>query len=371
MWLLTVAVVVAEVSRWDERSDGVLRADELEHWGRRYGPNRLLCAVPTVLPLHEDRVRRVVRSWGKRCDKLVFVVSEASVELEEEQVRFQSGGKAQFLRVETVRTDEESARNIWEKVHLMWVKIAELYADRFEWFAKVDDDTFLFADNLKHFTSFYNPRVTHFFGHTILFRWKQDNIVFNSGVTYVISKETLLRIAPVLKNMPKWTSGYRDVCADRDGAGEDTNFALCLASIGIRPDNTLDHEFRQRFLLFKLDAHRNQRRDDTTWYWKFKPKESKQEKDCCSEDLICIHGFKNKQLSDGEFEKLEKKYYGPGSTRKNDVPPKPSEFLFDADALDFETDSFRNRLPILPREIPRPMFKGYGQLYTKQDLINN
>lgn len=226
----------------------------------------------------------------------------------------------------------------------MWSMLEEKYIDKAEWFVKVDDDSYLFVDNLRHFAKFYNPNVPHFFGHTLPFRWKQDNIVFNSGVAYVLSRESLSRLAPVLRNMPQWKGGYRDRCVDRDGAGEDTSMGICLRSIGINPDNTLDHEYRQRFLLFSREGHERQKRRSGTWYWNYKPKIIPDAQNCCSDDMIVLHGFKGHKEDDTAFQNFENVYYRNGNDKKRDlrIPPKPSLFLYDPADLDFKIDAYLN-----------------------------
>jgi hypothetical protein len=253
--------------------------------------------------------------------------------------------------VNMTRSGDVEDRNIWEKMYRTWIHIEENYINDFEWFVKVDDDSYLFVDNLRNFVKYYDTNVPHYFGHTLMFRWKEDNIVFNTGIAYVLSRKTLQTIVPVFKTMPTWKSGFRDRCVDRAGAGEDTNMGVCLRSIGINPDNTLDSRKRQRFLPFFLSAHQNQSYVPDAWYWKYKPRDIGQGMNCCVEDIIAMHDFKRGKTDDENYEKLEEMYYRNGRDlmRSDEIPPPPQLFLYDR-MIDFEIDSHRNSLERFPNQ---------------------
>lgn len=334
-----------------QHSYGLLKKDELKHWGRyTYKPNRVLCAVPTTWNDSAHRIERIQKTWGPRCDILVFAVaSEYEIPA--------NVAVGELLVVDMTRSASPQDRNIWEKTHLMWRAVADKYLDNAEWFVKVDDDTFLFVDHLKGFTQYYNPQIPHYFGHTILTHWKSINIVFNAGLAYVLSREGLERVAVKLRNMPTRKRGMpEDACHDQKGANEDTAMSMCLHDVGINPDNTLDSKGRQRFLPFQLESHYTHKRDDNeSWFWKYKPMITGMEENCCvpPEELIAVHGYKNNDKDAERFFKLHemavasKDYIPP-------VPPKPSWFWYDEDLLDFEVDEWRNSLAV-----NRNRFTGY------------
>ena len=228
-----------------QHSYNLLINDELKHWGQyTYEPNHIMCAVPTTWNHSAHRIRRIQKTWGPLCDILVFAVaSEYDIPT--------NVTVGELLVVNMTRSASPKAGNIWEKTHLMWTAVADMYIDKADWFVKVDDDTFLFVNHLKKFTQYYNPKIPRYFGHTILNYWKSLNIVFNAGLAYVLSREALERVAVKLRNLPTWKDGMPyDACQDREAAPEDATMAICLHSVGINADNTLDAQGRQRFLPF-------------------------------------------------------------------------------------------------------------------------
>lgn len=331
----------------------VLRQEELDTWGRVRAPARIVCLIPTM-DAHKNRWQRISTTWGRHCDRLMWVFSSQS-HLEPPL------GEVMELHVQ--REQSDGARNIWEMSHKMWTKAGEYLANDAEWFVKVDDDTFFVVEHLRRFLQFYNPHVPHYLGHTIYYRWKKDNVVFNVGAAYVLSRKALQMVTPVLRGMktdPK-AGSYSVACVDRKGAAEDLAMSVCLASIGIRAGNTLDHKGRQRFLPFQPIGHvkylREGRGDE--WFWKYKPQVNTGGEDCCADEIITSHPYKGFERDDKEFTALEAKYHNVSrlSSTPAPVPPKPQWFLYDADLLDFEVDAYRNTLDPPPGQ---QVFRGYS-----------
>lgn len=342
-----------------KETEDLLRRDESENWGRLYRPLRILCGVPIVLPDSFHRIERIERTWGKRCDILLWTIAKDQLDLVPDD--FPSIGE--ILVVNTTRPSEGSKRNVWEKVHLMWAAIGEHYINKAEWFLKVDDDSFLFTQNLKRFVQFYNPMVPHYLGHTLTFRWS-ENIVFNSGIGYALSKAAVQRLAPTLRSMPVWSpqmSGNRDRCMDRDGAGSDTSMAICLKSVGVVPDNTLDELNRERFLTFQRESHREfGRKNDDSWYWRWKSRDIGEFDDCCSDEVIVAHGYKGKESKiDTMFDQYEREEMSKSITGEGlRVPPLPQWFLYAKD-IPFKIDEFRNVIEPSPPRDAEPPFQGW------------
>jgi hypothetical protein len=173
--------------------------------------------------------------------------------------------------------------------------------------------------------------------------------VFNAGLAYVLSKEALRRVSVKFKTMPVWQPGDpRDLCHDESGSGDDTSIAVCLREIGILADNTLDAQGRQRFFPFQLHAHYTHKRDDEeSWFWKYKPRDVGVETNCCVPEVIAAHGYGNDARDDEEFYKLHEMALRTRNITHDihaSIPPKPSWFLYDKEALDFEVDEWRNSL---------------------------
>ncbi len=106
----------------------------------------------------------------------------------------------------------------------MWTKVYSTpeYYNNFEWFIKADDDTFIATENLFSFLQYYDASFPYYLGHSIRSRCKSENVVFNSGICYVLSRETIRRIGYYQQHLPTTsTNTGRSHCIDRDGAGEE------------------------------------------------------------------------------------------------------------------------------------------------------
>ena len=216
------------------------------------------------------------------------------------------------------------------------------YLNNFEWFIKADDDTFVATENLSGFLQYYDPEYPHYLGHALRHRWKKDNIIFNSGTCYVLSRATIKKIGPYLQHLPTvHPPPSKEHCIDRVGAGEDPATASCLVGVGIRPGNTLDHELRERFLSFRDTDHIKMYREDT-WYWMYRPYGVGEGTNCCSEYLVSMHNYKTKYDAKKLYPALQRKYNQPKDWSKIILPPRPRLVLWDKYEMDLEIDEYLN-----------------------------
>ncbi|ETO29463.1 hypothetical protein RFI_07658 [Reticulomyxa filosa] len=116
------------------------------------------------------------------------------------------------------------------------------------------------------------------------------------------------------------------------------NYIRCIC---VYEGNTLDHELRERFLIFRPDDHVKIIREDT-WYWKFKPPQVKQGKECCSPYIVCAHNYK--YLGDAKlwYPILQATYNQPKNWSDIPLPPRPRTFIYDKEQVDFEIDEYFN-----------------------------
>lgn len=62
--------------------------------------------------------------------------------------------------------------------------LADRFLDDYEWFAKIDDDSYFSPDNFRHLTSTLDPEEYHYLGHT-QYHWGPNNL-FNLGELSII-----------------------------------------------------------------------------------------------------------------------------------------------------------------------------------------
>lgn len=85
---------------------------------------RILCWVLTTPKYHKSRAVHVLRTWGKRCNKIYFMTSQEDEELPT-----------------VVLTKPDRYDVLWGKTKEAFTRIYEEMRDEADWFMKADDDT--------------------------------------------------------------------------------------------------------------------------------------------------------------------------------------------------------------------------------------
>mmetsp|Transcript_28626 Transcript_28626/g.45618 ORF Transcript_28626/g.45618 Transcript_28626/m.45618 type:complete len:280 (-) Transcript_28626:141-980(-) len=261
-----------------------------------------------------------------------------------------------------MRGESPKERNIWEKMWRTWKLAGTEYLNRAEYFVKVDWDSFLVAENLRVYGSYLNPDEPWYMGHTLFQRWRIQNLVYNSGTCYVLSREALRRLAIRLhdiKSVCKKCGGSQ--CLDREGAGEDPQTGGCLRDLGILPADTLDAKGMQRFLPFRPRDHLfrvEYTADQNDWFWAFKGKigQKQVKENCCSPYPIAFHNFKTSPQAVWDKNALHEMEYffhlAPYESRIIGMdPPSKKQYQYDPDVLDFELTKDGNTEMARPNEI--------------------
>ncbi|PVD32275.1 hypothetical protein C0Q70_07708 [Pomacea canaliculata] len=191
---------------------------------------RVLIWVMTS-PKNLHKARAVKNTWGSRCDLLLFFSSENNTELP------------------TIELDvEEGREHLYEKTTQAFDYIYENYFDMADWFMKVDDDTFVIVENLRHFLHDKNASEPVFTG--LKFKIVVKVFFFQNfqsgGAGYVLSKEALRRFATRELSPPVCTNHTTD---------EDVELARCLHRLNVTILNSTDDKLRTRFHLFNMEKH--------------------------------------------------------------------------------------------------------------------
>jgi glycoprotein-N-acetylgalactosamine 3-beta-galactosyltransferase len=341
----------------DDR-DEFLKREELSKWGMKR-KIKILCFVSTAFPENSYRVDTIQNTWGSSCDLLIWAVNNPKAINWKPKV-----GENLFVNV-SFRIDPVTKETIslWEKIYKTFAELYRNHLDRADYFVKLDDDSFLFGDNLRDYLQYYDSRIPRWFGHSIPYKWQDTNIVFNTGSGYVLSREALKRVGPTLASLtPDNPGAPGDFCRDQQARAEEVILAACLRRFGIVPENTLDEKGRERFLFSPAGEYESYPRDETSWVWQFKSKRVGSGENCCTERLIVAHGYKDPGEMK-EMERLQKLAEGQKKLHPPPPPPKPELFLYDEDSIPFKVDKWRNRIPAQPYE--EPHFTGYAKSPNK------
>lgn len=85
---------------------------------------------------HETRARAILRTWGARCNRLLFMSSAADPVLD--TVVLPLSGAA------------EARSELWLKTSAAYRYVHRHHAGEFDWVLRADDDTYVVVENLRH-----------------------------------------------------------------------------------------------------------------------------------------------------------------------------------------------------------------------------
>ena len=167
---------------------------------------RVLCWVMTEPQNHETKARHVKDTWGRSCNKLVFMSSQEDPSLP------------------AVGLHAEEGQDNLQQAHLYLYKN---HFDDADWFLKADDDTYVVVENLRYMLQAHNHTDPVYFGCKFKPYVKQGYM--SGGAGYVLSKEALGRLA---------TKGLEDTsmlrCRSDDGGAEDVEMGKCMEGLGVK-----------------------------------------------------------------------------------------------------------------------------------------
>lgn len=192
-----------------------------------YSEVRILCWVLTYPSNHNTKARAVKETWGRKCNKLVFI----STQLED------------YLDVLLVNVTEDRV-HLWGKTRQGIQQVYENFGGDYDWFLKADDDTWIFMENLRNFLYAYSPEMPIYFGCKFKPYVPQG---YMSGSGYVLSREAVRRLnEDALIDEQKCRNGTEGT--------EDVEIGKCLYNVGVLAGDSRDQFNRSRFLPFPPDG---------------------------------------------------------------------------------------------------------------------
>ncbi|CAH1786780.1 unnamed protein product [Owenia fusiformis] len=231
---------------------------------------RILCWVMTS---PDDLLRRTIHiqnTWARHCDIDLYMSSE-------ENKTFPAVG----LNV------TEGRNNIGMKSKASWTYIYEHYRDKADYFMKVDPDSFIIIENLKHFLTDYDPSAPEFFGHIFNLNGDTKKKYMAGGSGVILSQESLKRLVTIAFKNYTW-------CMP-NGQAEDFKSGYCLGLVGCTPMNTTDSKGRERFMVFNPKAHLIGNYPE--WYLRYDSNNGRIKGiNCCSDFPIGFHYIKPDEL---------------------------------------------------------------------------
>ena len=128
---------------------------------------RVFCFVLTAPKYFDTRARAVNSTWGRRCDGLFFIT--------------ESSNDTQSLPIAPIANITPGYEHLTQKTVSALQYAYEYHFNKYDWFVKADDDTYIFMENLKAFLAKQNSSEPVTFGWIskvcllIIQRFSEDN----------------------------------------------------------------------------------------------------------------------------------------------------------------------------------------------------
>ncbi|SPP82405.1 glycoprotein-N-acetylgalactosamine 3-beta-galactosyltransferase 1 [Drosophila guanche] len=196
-----------------------------------YEEVRVLCFVYTKSSQHHLEAMGVFRTWGKRCNKLVFMSDKEDTEMG--AINLPGNGK----RIETWRKTKQALKYIYD-YHL----------DEADWFLEADTRTYVIMENLRQMLYPYSSSMPIYFG--------------SPGI--VMSRAALRRFVDL--SLPNAT-----LCEPKDTGATMGKLRECLNNAKVMAGNSRDIKGRRRMYLIDPQARLNAylRYDPNYWFWQY------------------------------------------------------------------------------------------------------
>ncbi|XP_063609456.1 glycoprotein-N-acetylgalactosamine 3-beta-galactosyltransferase 1-like [Penaeus indicus] len=152
---------------------------------------RILCWILTQPKSHYKKAVHVKNTWGKRCDKLIFMSTKNDEKL---------GAVA--------LNTSEGYYNLWGKTKAAFKYVYDHHLDEYDWFLKADDDTYTIMENMRYMLCSYDPKYPIYFGSKFRRFYKEGFLGGGSG--YVLSREATRKLVEeAMPNKTKCKAGER------------------------------------------------------------------------------------------------------------------------------------------------------------------
>ncbi|XP_071108389.1 glycoprotein-N-acetylgalactosamine 3-beta-galactosyltransferase 1-B-like [Haliotis cracherodii] len=232
---------------------------------------RISCWVMTNPKNLESRSRYIQMTWGKRCDRVVFISSETNTTFPAVGINVLEG-----------------RNHLTEKTLGGYHYVYDHHFDDCDWFFKADDDTYLIVENLRLFLTHFDTNKPIYFGHHFKTIIKQGYSSGGSGL--VVSKEALRRFGQ---------QGHDSKICRQTGIGGDVAFGQCMESLGVPIGNSSDSKGRSRFHCLAPSAHINGKYPK--WYYSYDAKGAKKGIRSMSNHPISFHYVPGSKMLELEY----------------------------------------------------------------------
>ncbi|CAD5121054.1 DgyrCDS9594 [Dimorphilus gyrociliatus] len=216
-----------EVQVWkDAKSHSQAEEELIQNFSQQV---RILCWVLTEPKSHKRKAMHVKATWGKRCNKLLFMSSEQDPNLPSIDL-----GVA------------EGRNNLWGKTKAAFRYIYKTHLEDADFFLKADDDTYVIVENLRKMLMNKDSQSKIYFGRR--FRPFVYQGYTSGGAGYVLTKEAVKAFVEDALPNPL-------LCRQDNGGPEDVEIGKCLSNVNVKLMDSRDEFGRERFNPFEPQLH--------------------------------------------------------------------------------------------------------------------
>lgn len=245
---------------------------------------RVLCWILTTPNQHRTRAIHVKRTWGKRCNRIIFMSTRPDI----------------TINAIALNVSSDSVGNTWAKTKRAFQYIYQHHRNDADWFLKADDDAYVILENLRYFLYAYSTNDPLYFGYKMA-RPESVRHGYNAGgASYVLSRDALRRFGEAsTSGMPSIPSNVSAPSCNlnSDRGVEDIEMGKCMEALGVIAGDTRDEMKRGRFFLNTPEWHLIPGKIDlSNWYWKNMWYRSDEGLHCCSDNAISFHRLRPEQM---------------------------------------------------------------------------
>ncbi|KAK3893063.1 hypothetical protein Pcinc_003109 [Petrolisthes cinctipes] len=255
---------------------------EAEEATRLANEVKVLCWVMTRPETHEKKAVHVKATWGKRCNKLIFMSSQNDTKLGAIDLGVGDGRDM-----------------LWAKTKAAFKYVYDHHINDYHWFFKADDDTFAIMENMRYMLSAYDASYPIYFGSRFKKFTKQGYM--SGGGGYVLSREAVKKfVEEALTDKTK--------CKTSPHGAEDAEMGKCLDNIGVMAGDSRDSLTRGRFFPFTPATHLFG--GVPKWYLDYVYYKPDTGLDCCSDTAVTFHYVDTHKLYELEYLLYHLRPYG-------------------------------------------------------------
>uniref|UniRef100_A0AAF5DM55 N-acetylgalactosaminide beta-1,3-galactosyltransferase n=2 Tax=Strongyloides stercoralis TaxID=6248 RepID=A0AAF5DM55_STRER len=196
-----------------------------------YKKVKIFCLIITGPQYTTSRVKYQKETWLKRCNNYLYVSSLSNISLPS-------------IGVDVV----EGRDTLWEKIRFGLEYVYKYYFNKYDWFMLIDDDSYVFMENIRFFLLAQNPNKLLHYG----FRMKELKSTNKEGYIQGGSGDVFNK--KVLQKLINFGFKNDSICKKSTDNSGDVELGECLSNIGVRIGESRDFLSRLTFIPGPPDA---------------------------------------------------------------------------------------------------------------------